>query len=355
MTTTEVAVPKAAERRGSALPRKLLQVAVSVVLTFFGLTVVTFMIGRVIPIDPVVAILGDRAPPEAYDRLRHELKLDRPLIEQYVIYAGQVLHGDFGKSVISAKPVIEDLERVFPATLELSTTATLIGVLIGVPLGIFAAVHQGRLVDHVVRVVGLVGYSVPVFWLGLVGLLVFYVKLGWVGGPGRLDVFYDGVAPEVTGIVLVDAMLAGEWEVFWNGLDHLLLPASLLGYLSLAYIARMTRSLMLDQLRQEYITAARVKGASEARIIWRHALGNIMVPLITVIALSYASLLEGTILTETVFAWPGVGLYITSSLFSADMNAVLGGTMLIGTVFIALNLLTDLLYQVVDPRARDVR
>jgi peptide/nickel transport system permease protein len=355
MTTGEIAVPKAAERRGSALPRKLLRIAVSVVLTFFGLTIITFMIGRVIPIDPVVAILGDRAPPEAYERLRHQLYLDRPLIEQYVIYAGQVLHGDFGNSVISAKPVIEDLERVFPATLELSTTATLIGVLIGVPLGIFAAVNQGRLVDHVVRVVGLIGYSVPVFWLGLVGLLVFYVQLGWVAGPGRLDVFYDGVAPEVTGIVLVDAMLAGEWDVFWNGVQHLMLPASLLGYLSLAYIARMTRSLMLDQLRQEYITAARVKGASEARIIWRHALGNILVPLITVIALSYASLLEGTILTETVFAWPGVGLYITSSLFSADMNAVLGGTMLIGTVFIALNLLTDLLYQVVDPRARDVR
>lgn len=355
MNTTEVAVPKAAERRKSALPRKLMSLAVSVVLTFFGLTVVTFLIGRVIPIDPVVAILGDRAPPEAYDRLRHQLYLDRPLIEQYVIYASQVLHGDFGNSVISARPVIEDLERVFPATLELSTTATLIGVLIGVPLGIFAAVHQGRLLDHVVRVVGLIGYSVPVFWLGLVGLLVFYVQLGWVAGPGRLDVFYDGVAPNVTGIVLVDAALAGEWDVFWNGVQHLLLPASLLGYLSLAYIARMTRSLMLDQLRQEYITAARVKGASEARIIWRHALGNIMVPLITVIALSYASLLEGTILTETVFAWPGVGLYITSSLFSADMNAVLGGTMLIGTVFIALNLLTDLLYQVVDPRARDVR
>jgi peptide/nickel transport system permease protein len=161
--------------------------------------------------------------------------------------------------------------------------------------------------------------------------------------------------PDITGIVLVDALLAGDMEVFWNGVQHLLLPASLLGYLSLAYIARMTRSLMLDQLRQEYITAARVKGASEARIIWRHALGNIMVPLITVIALSYASLLEGTILTETVFAWPGVGLYITSSLFNADMNAVLGGTILIGTVFIAINLMTDLLYQVVDPRARDVR
>jgi len=271
---------------------------------------------------------------------------------QYEIYLGKVLHGDLGTSVISARPVLEDLARVFPATLELATTATLLGVILGVPLGVFAAASQGRWIDHLVRVIGLVGYSVPVFWLGLVGLLVFYVQLGWVAGPGRLDVAFDGIAPEVTGIVLLDSLIAGEWDVFWNGVQHLMLPASLLGYLSLAYIARMTRSLMLDQLRQEYVTAARVKGASEARVIWRHALGNILVPLITVVALSYAALLEGTILTETVFAWPGIGLYITQSLFNADMNAVLGGTILIGTVFIALNLFTDMLYQLVDPRAR---
>src|SRR5579883_2787356 len=178
MTSTEIATPPAgAARRSSALPRKLANLAVSVALTFFGLTVVTFMIGRVIPIDPVVAIIGDRAPPEAYARMRHQLYLDRPLLEQYGIYLNNVLHGDFGNSVISGKPVGDDLVRVFPATLELSTTATLIGVLVGVPLGVFAAVRQGRWLDHVVRVVGLMGYSVPVFWLGLVGLLVFYVKL----------------------------------------------------------------------------------------------------------------------------------------------------------------------------------
>ena len=353
MTTADTLLPQAAPlRRGSALPRKLASLAVSVVLTFLGLTVVTFMIGRVIPIDPVVVIVGDRAPAQVYERVRRELGLDLPLYEQYGIYFGKVMHGDFGNSVLSSRPVLEDLLRVFPATLELATTATLIGVLLGVPFGVFAAARQGRWLDHIVRIVGLVGYSVPVFWLGLVGLLVFYAKLDWVAGPGRLDVFYDGIAPTVTGIILVDSLLAGEWDVFWNGLAHLVLPAALLGYLSLAYIARMTRSLMLDQLRQEYITAARVKGASEARVIWRHALGNILVPLITVVALSYAFLLEGTVLTETVFAWPGIGLYITSSLFNADMNAVLGGTILVGTVFIAINLLSDVLYQIVDPRAR---
>jgi peptide/nickel transport system permease protein len=353
MTTTDtVLLPPTPRRRGSPLPRKLANLAVSVVLTFIGLTIVTFMNGRVIPLDPVVAIVGDRASPQVYDRVRRELGLDLPLYEQYAIYVGKVTHGDFGNSVISSRPVLEDLLRVFPATLELATTATLIGVLFGVPLGVFAAASQGRWLDHLVRIVGRVGYSVPVFWLGLVGLLVFYAKFDWVAGPGRLDVFYDGVAPTVTGIILIDSLLAGEGEVFRNGLAHLVLPAALLGYLSLAYIARMTRSLMLDQLRQEYVTAARVKGASETRVIWRHAFGNILVPLLTVIALSYAFLLEGTVLTETVFAWPGIGLYITSSLFNADMNAVLGGTMLIGIVFIAINLTTDMLYQLVDPRAR---
>jgi peptide/nickel transport system permease protein len=198
----------------------------------------------------------------------------------------------------------------------------------------------------------LIGYSVPVFWLGLVGLLVFYAKLDWVAGPGRLDVGYDDIVDPVTGLVLVDAALAGEWEVFFNAVSHLVLPVAILGYFSLAYISRMTRSFMLEQLRQEYVTTARAKGLSELRVVWRHALGNVMVPLVTVIALSYASLLEGAVLTETVFAWPGLGRYITYSLFNADMNAVLGGTIVVGAVFIGLNLLSDMLYRMLDPRAR---
>jgi peptide/nickel transport system permease protein len=173
-----------------------------------------------------------------------------------------------------------------------------------------------------------------------------------VAGPGRLDVFYVDLVEPVTGVILIDAALAGEWDVFWNAVDHLILPASLLGYFSLAYIARMTRSFMIEQLSQEYITTARVKGLSETRVIWRHALGNTAVPLVTVIALSYANLLEGSVLTETVFAWPGLGFYITNSLLNADMNAVLGGTIVVGSVFIGLNLLSDLLYRVLDPRAR---
>jgi len=233
-----------------------------------------------------------------------------------------VLRGDLGDSVLTARPVLEDVLTFFPATFELATVGILIGVFIGVPMGVAAAVWQDRWPDQVARVVSLVGYSVPVFWLGLMGLLLLYAKLGWVAGPGRLDVFYDGLVPTVTGVILVDAALARDWEVFGNAFSHIVLPASLLGYFSLAYIARMTRSLMLEQLGQEYVTVARVKGLSEFRVVWRHALGNVLLPLITVIAISYAYLLEGSVLTETVFAWPGLGRYITNALFSQDMKYV---------------------------------
>jgi peptide/nickel transport system permease protein len=337
------------------LPRQVFvggRLVATLALTFLGLLLVTFLIGRVVPIDPVLAAVGDRAPPDVYERVRIELGLHLPLWQQFVMYVSNVLRGDFGHSVLTANPVLEDIRRVFPATLELATVATLLGVALGVPMGVLAAVHQGRMVDHVIRVVGLIGYSVPVFWLGLVGLLIFYARLDWVAGPGRLDVFYEDLVDPITGVILIDAAIAGAWDVWKNALEHIILPASILGYFSLAYIARMTRSFMVEQLRQEYITTARVKGLSEARVVWRHALGNTAVPLTTVIALSYASLLEGSVLTETVFAWPGLGFYITNSLLNADMNAVLGGTVVVGCVFIGLNLLSDVLYRVLDPRAR---
>lgn len=330
----------------------LLRFLATLVLTFLGLLVVTFLIGRVVPVDPVLAAVGDRASPAVYARVRIEMGLDLPLWQQFWHYLGRVLQGDFGQSVLTARPVLADILRVFPATLELATVATVIGVLVGVPMGVLAAVNQGRWPDQVIRFLGLIGYSVPIFWLGLVGLLVFYARLEWVPGPGRLDVFYDDLVPSVTGVLLVDAALARDWQVWRNALSHLILPASILGYFSLAYISRMTRSLMLEQLRQEYILTARVKGLSELRVIWRHALGNTAVPLVTVIALSYANLLEGSVLTEIIFAWPGLGLYITNSLLNADMNAVLGGTIVVGCVFIGINLLSDVLYRTLDPRAR---
>jgi peptide/nickel transport system permease protein len=324
----------------------------SLFATFFGLLFVTFVIGRLMPIDPVLAAVGDRASVSTYNQVRAEMGLDRPLWHQFLIYAWKVLHGDFGMSILTARPVLEDLIRVFPATAELATVGIIIGVVLGIPLGVWSAVYRNSFLDHVMRVLGLVGYSVPIFWLGIMGLLVFYLELQWVGGPGRLDVYLDGEVPTVTGMILVDSLLADDWEVFDNAFSHIILPASLLGYYSLAYVCRMTRSLMLEQLNQEYLITARVKGTPERRVVWRHAFGNIQVPLITVVALAFANILEGSVLTETVFAWPGIGRYITTALLAADMNAVLGGTIVVGLVYIGMNLLSDILYRIVDPRAR---
>ena len=305
----------------------------SLLVTFFGLLLVTFVIGRLMPTDPVLAAVGDRASLSTYNQVRAEMGLDLPIWHQFLIYAWKVLHGDFGMSILTAQPVLDDIRRVFPATAELATVGIIIGVVFGIPLGVWSAVYRNSLLDHVMRVLGLIGYSVPIFWLGIMGLLVFYLKLEWVGGPGRLDVYLDGEVPTVTGMILVDSLLAGDWEVFDNAFSHIILPATLLGYYSLAYICRMTRSLMLEQLNQEYLITARVKGLSERRVIWRHAFGNIQVPLITVVALAFANILEGSVLTETVFAWPGIGRYITTALLAADMNAVLGGTVVVGLVY----------------------
>ena len=324
----------------------------SIAATMLGLLFVTFLIGRVMPIDPVLAIVGERASQSTYDAVYRELGLDRPLLVQFAIYIGDVVRGDLGDSLLTARPVASDIARVFPATLELATLGVLVGVLAGVPLGVAAAARQGSWVDQVARVVALVGYSMPIFWLGLMGLLVFYGILGWVGGPGRLDIFYEGIVPSRTGMILVDAALAGDWDVWRNGFSHIVLPASILGYFSLAYISRMTRSFMLEQLGAEYVTTARVKGLSERAVVWGHAFRNIRVQLVTVVALSYANLLEGSVLTEIIFSWPGIGSYITNALLAADMNAVLGGTVVIGLIFICLNVLSDLLYKVLDPRAR---
>lgn len=342
-----------AEGRASALPIwlwKTVRLLLTVAVTFLGLLLVTFLISHVIPIDPVLAVVGDRASKSTYDKMFVEMGLDKPLYEQFWIYLQKVLSGDFGKSFLTKKLVVDDIRRAFPATLELATVGTLIGTAIGIPLGVLSAVKAGKLVDQVVRILGLVGYSAPIFWLGLLGLLVFYAKLGWISGPGRIDVAYEYSITPASGLLLLDSAMQGQWEAFRNAFSHIILPASLLGYYSMAYISRMTRSFMLTELANEYIVTARVKGVPEWRIIWVHALRNAAVPLVTVVALSYAGLLEGSVLTETVFAWPGLGLYLTNSLQVADMNAVLGGTLLIGAIFIGLNLLSDLLYTLLDPR-----
>ncbi len=331
---------------------KTLKLLLMVAFTFLGLLLITFLIGRVVPIDPVLAVVGDKASQEVYDRARIAMGLDLPLWKQFFIYLGSILRGNFGTSVLTAKPVLQDILRVFPATMELAFFATLFGIFIGIPLGVISAVKRGGFMDHISRVVGLLGYSLPIFWLALLALMIFYARLDWLPGPGRIDIFYEGIVTPVTGFLLIDSALAGEWEIFRNAFYHLIMPATLLGYFSMAYISRMTRSFMIEQLRQEYILTARVKGVAEWKVIWGHAFGNCAIPLITVVALSFGSLLEGSVLTETIFAWPGLGLYLTNSLLNADMNAVLGSTIVVGSIFLGVNIFSDFLYKVFDPRAR---
>lgn len=324
----------------------------TIFVTLIGLLVLTFAIGRLMPVDPVRAIVGEEADPATYQQVYEQLGMDKPIHVQFVTYLGDVVRGDFGTSLRTGQPVVEDIRAVMPATIELATFAILFGAGLGIPLGVWAAVRKNRPTDHLVRVVTLLGHSMPIFWTGMIGLIVFYGWLGWVGGGGRVSDFYDGMVEPRTGFLLIDSALAGDWDVFWDAVNHLILPASILGLASLAYITRMTRSFMLDQLNQEYVITARVKGLSRTRTIWGHAFANIRVQLVTIVALAYGGLLEGAVLIETVFSWPGFGQYMTNNMLTGDMNAVMTCVLLVGVIFIALNLLSDLLYRVFDPRTR---
>jgi len=334
------------------LGRGAASVALTVAITLVGLVALTFFIGRIVPIDPVLTVVGDQAPQDVYDRVFREMGLDQPVIVQFASYLRDIVTGDLGQSMVSGRSVASDILRFFPATFELAILGILIGVALGIPAGVIAAVKRDTWVDHIARIVALIGYSVPIFWLALMALLVFYAKLEWVGGPGQIDIGYAYSFSRVTGFILIDTALSGSWDVFANAVSHIVLPALLIGYYSMAYISRMTRSVMLEQLNSEYVLAARLKGASEYRIVVHHALRNAAIPLVTIVALSFGGLLEGSVLIETVFSWPGLGNYIAQSLLSGDINAVLGGTLVVGTIFVLLNVGSDLLYRVLDPRTR---
>ncbi|MFT4347435.1 ABC transporter permease [Bartonella ancashensis] len=331
---------------------KLLKLCTSVFVTLLGLVTITFFIGRFLPIDPVLSVLGDNISQEAYDVMFHKLGLDRPLAVQYWYYLQNVFSFDFGDSLISGRAVLSDIARVFPATLELATVAIIISTSFGIPLGVFAAMYRDSWIDYFVRIFSLISYSTPTFWLGLMALLVFYAHLGWIGGPGRIDFLYEYSFESKTGFFLVDTAMQEQWEAFGNVFSHIIMPALILASSGMAYISRMVRGFMIEQLNQEYIVTARVKGLSWGRTVWSHAFRNAAVQIITVVGLSYAFLLEGAVLTETVFAWPGFGRYLTNALLAGDMNAVLGCTLLVGCIFIAINLLSDLLYRIFDPRTR---
>jgi peptide/nickel transport system permease protein len=324
----------------------------SIVVAFLGLLVIIFFMGRILPIDPVLLIVGDQADASTYQQVAREMGYDKPLIQQFFIYVGDALQGDFGRARLTGNLVWSDILQVFPATVELATTAILIGAMLGIPLGVAAAVNRGKALDHILRIVMLMGHSAPIFWLGLMGLIVFYAALHWVGGSGQISLYNMDIVPRVTGFITIDSLLAGETEIFWDAVSHLVLPAGILGYSSTAFIGRMTRSFMLEQLTQEYVTAARVKGLSRRQVIWNHAFRNIRVQLLTVLALAYGGLLEGTVLIESVFAWPGLGQYFTNALLIGDMNAVMAATLVIGSIFLGLNLVSDILYKILDPRTR---
>ncbi|MBP2550804.1 peptide/nickel transport system permease protein [Neorhizobium galegae] len=324
----------------------------SVVLTLFGLTVLTFLIGRVMPVDPVIAAVGDNAPEDVILRVRAEMGLDQPLPVQFLHYLSQLLHGDFGMSVLTKNPVATDIARFFPATFELATAALLLATLVGIPLGVWAAVRQGSFTDQAIRVLCLAGHSVPVFMLSMISLLIFYSALGIAPGPGRQDIIYDGMIPTVTGLMSVDTLFAGDLDAFWDALAHMAQPVIILAYFSMAYIARMTRAFMIDALKGEYVITARAKGLSGLKVVWSHAFPTVAVQLITVLALTYAGLLEGAVVTETVFSWPGIGQYLTTSLMNADMNPVIGSTLLVGLIYVGLNLFADILYRLLDPRVQ---
>jgi len=321
---------------------ELLRWLFSCALTLLGLALVTFVMTRLSPIDPALQLVGDHASQSTYDAARVALALDQPLPLQFLRYLQSALSGNFGLSISTGQPVAADIARTFPATLELATAAIILGSLIGLSLGIAAAMRQGGVVDAIARFVSLFGYSVPIFWLGLLMLLLFYARLHWAPGPGRLDVMFQFTVKPLTGFALIDTWLSGKPGAFRDALGHLVLPAIVLAFHALAGISRLTRAAILSELGQEYVLTARAKGASLSRVVFVHILPNIAGTLITVVALAYASLLEGAVLTETVFAWPGIGRYLTTAMFSGDMPAILGATLVVGSCFVLLNALTDL-------------
>ncbi len=331
------------------MARYLLRRLATLTFTLFGIMVLTFFIALVVPLDPLASLAGPQAPQQTVERLRALYGFDQPLYVQFGRYVARLLHGDLGVSFQTSRPVFEDILKYFPATLELATTAILLGVGLGLPLGVLSAVYRNSLLDQFCRVISLIGVSVPVFWLGLVLMLLFYFKLGWLPEPGRLDIMLIEPA-RITGILTIDSLIARDWDVLVSALRHLVLPASVLGLLALAGIARIVRSSMLDVLSQEYIKTARIKGLGEFLVIARHALRNALVPTVTVIGLTYGGLLEGSVLTETIFSWPGLGRYMANAFLTLDLNTVVGGTMLVAFTYCLVNLLVDVLYAVLNPK-----
>jgi dipeptide transport system permease protein len=322
-----------------------------VIPTFIGITFVAFLLIRLIPGDPIELMVGERGiDPERHAMLLKQFGFDRPVWEQYLGYLGNLLQGDLGKSIVTKQPVLSEFMTLFPATIELSVSAMIFAVVVGLPAGIIAGVRRGAAFDHTVMTVSLTGYSMPIFWWGLLLIILFSGTLGWTPVSGRISVLY--FFEPVTGFMLIDSLLSGEPGAFKSALSHLILPMVVLGTIPLAVIARQTRSAMIEVLGEDYIRTAHAKGLSPLRIIGLHALRNALIPVVTIIGLQTGLLLAGAILTETIFSWPGIGKWLVDSISRRDYPSVQGGVLLVACVVIAVNLLVDLAYGLINPRIR---
>jgi dipeptide transport system permease protein len=322
-----------------------------IIPTFIGITFLAFVLIRLVPGDPIETLAGERGiDPVRHEALRKEYGFDRPLMVQYAIYIGRLLHGDFGSSIITHEPVLREFKALFPATIELGVSAILMALVIGLPAGMLAAVKRNSILDHGVMGASLTGYSMPIFWWGLLLILLCSVQLGLTPVSGRIAVLYF-VEP-VTGFLLIDTLLSDQKGAFLSAVQHLILPTIVLGTVPLAVIARMTRSAMLEVLGEDYIRTARAKGLPPSRVIGLHALRNALIPVVTVIGLQVSVLFTGAILTETIFSWPGVGKWLIEAINRRDYPVLQGGALLIGLVVMAINLLVDVLYGTINPRIR---
>jgi len=315
----------------------------------FGISILTFILSHVVPGDPARLAAGPQAPQATYERIREEFGLDDPLPVQYWTYIKGLAQGDWGDSILSRRPVLQDLQTYWPATLELVFLAMLIATAVGMPLGIIAAVRSDRLADHVSRVISLIGVSLPAFWLAILMQLFFGLRLDWFPISGRLNAL-TRPPDSITGLYTVDSLLTGNFPVFWEALSHLALPAITLSLASLATITRFTRASLLEVLSNEYVRTARAKGLSERKVIYGHALRNAFIPTLTMIGLSFGWSMGGSVLVETVYDWPGIGLYATKSALTLDFMPIVGIALLYGVVFSLINIIVDITYGFLDPR-----
>ncbi len=337
----------------SNLGRYIIRRLLLAIPMLFGISLALFIIYNVVQVDPLVMIVGERAMnnPEIVETAIKQWGLDRPVWEQYLTYVANLARGDFGKSFLTRRAVLQDLGLYLPATVELAIASLLFATLLGIPLGILAGVRYKSVFDRSVWFVSLLNASLPPFWTGLIFLFIFYYHLGVMPGPGRLDPRMSSPS-RMTGLFTVDALLAGDWAAFTSALHHLVLPTFILGSFTLALILRVTRAAIIEEMRKDYIRTARGKGLSERGVVVRHALRNVLIPLVTILGLAFAGLLSGAVMTETVFDWPGLGQYLVKAAASLDYPAIQGGTILIATIYILVNLIVDVLYGVVDPRVR---